>query len=120
MGKTEYVGAQEYGKTEPAISRCCVRPLAERRAAAEVPLQGLTFGRSPECDVTFAPDTGGVSGRHCALGWQNGALVLTDLHSSFGTLLEDGRKLTDESIQVTNGMRFYLGSRQIGFQIELQ
>lgn len=99
-----------------------LRDTAGRNAGGprEVPLQGLTFGRSPECDVTFAPDTGGVSGRHCALGWQNGALVLTDLHSSFGTLLEDGRKLTDESIQVTNGMRFYLGSRQIGFQIELQ
>lgn len=121
MGKTKYVGAQEYGKTEPAISRCRVIPLAGTPGGPrEVPLQGLTFGRSPECDVTFAPDTGGVSGRHCALGWQNGALVLTDLHSSFGTLLEDGRKLTDESIQVTNGMRFYLGSRQIGFQIELQ
>lgn len=118
MGKTEYVGAQDYGKTAPAESQFRIAPLAGTPGSErEVPLQGLTFGRSPDCDVTFAPDTGGVSGKHCSLIWRGGVLYLKDLGSSYGTLLEDGRKLTGEETAVEAGTRFYLGSHKIGFQI---
>lgn len=118
MGKTEYVGAQDYGKTAPAESQFRIVPLAGTPGSErEVPLQGLTFGRSPECDVTFALDTGGVSGKHCSLIWSGGVLYLKDLGSSYGTLLEDGRKLVGEETEVKAGTRFYLGSHKIGFQI---
>lgn len=118
MGKTEYVGAQDYGKTAPAESQYRIVPLAGTPGAeCEVPFQGLTFGRSPECDVTFAMDTGGVSGKHCSLIWSGGVLYLKDLGSSYGTLLEDGRKLVGEETVVKAGTRFYLGSHKIGFQI---
>ena len=116
MGKTEYVG----GGGQTGGPRWQVRPLnGTPGQPREIPIQGLTFGRSPACDVTFPPDTGGVSGTHCSLTVENGTLRLTDLGSSYGTLLEDGRTLTGASAQVEPGTRFYLGSSKIGFSIEL-
>lgn len=121
MQKTEYVAAQDYKKTEPVWERYQVTPVGGTPGTArEIPPQGLTFGRSPDCDVTFAPDTSGVSGRHCSLTWQGGVLCLTDLGSSFGTLLEDGRTLKGEGAEIGEGTVFYLGSKNIGFRLEKQ
>lgn len=120
MGKTEYIGSQEYGKTEPVV-RYCVVPLdGTPGEPREIPAKGLTFGRSPECDVTFDPNTSGVSGKHCSILFRDGAVYLTDLGSSFGTLLEDGRKLSGETVEITDGAVFYLGSRNIAFQLQEQ
>ena len=119
VGKTEYVGGEDYGKTQPAQSQYRVVPLPGTPGEArDIPIQGLTFGRSPECDVVFSPDTAGVSGKHCSLRWRNGALFLTDLGSSFGTLLGDGRKLSNESADLKPGDSFCLGSHKIGFRVE--
>ena len=119
FGKTEYVGGEDYGKTQPAQSQYRIVPLPGTPGEArEIPIQGLTFGRNPECDVVFSPDTAGVSGKHCSLRWRNGALFLTDLGSSFGTLLGDGRKLSNESADLKPGDSFCLGSHKIGFRVE--
>ena len=119
FGKTEYVGAEDYGKTQPAQSQYRIVPLPGTPGEArDLPIQGLTFGRNPECDVVFSPDTAGVSGKHCSLRWRNGALFLTDLGSSFGTLLGDGRKLSNESADLKPGDSFCLGSHKIGFRVE--
>ena len=99
------MGGEEYGETQPVQAQYRVVPLPGTPGnPREIPLQGLTFGRVPECDVVFPPDTPGVSGN--------------DLDSSFGTLLEDGRKLSNESTDLKPGMRFYLGSNKFGFQLE--
>lgn len=120
MGQTEYVGPQPFGETEPAVPAFQIVPLPDTPGQARrIPSQGLTFGRSPECTVSFAPDTGGVSGRHCSLTFRDGQLILTDLGSSYGTLLEDGRNLSaGESAALRAGDCFYLGSRKIGFEIK--
>ena len=119
FGKTEYVGGEDYGETQPAQAQYRVVPLPGTPGnPREIPLQGLTFGRNPECDVVFPPDAPGVSGKHCSLRWRGGSLFLTDLGSSFGTLLEDGRKLSNESADLKPGARFYLGSNKFGFQLE--
>lgn len=119
MGKTEYVGAKEFQKTEPAVPCLRIVPLPGTPGTArELPPQGLTFGRDPVCDIVFPPETGGVSGRHCSLTWSGGTLQLTDLGSSFGTLLGDGEKLSGTSADIKAGMCFYLGSRKIGFRVE--
>ena len=119
FGKTEYVGGEQYGETQPVQAQYRVVPLPGTPGnPREIPLQGLTFGRIPECDVVFPPDTPGVSGKHCSLRWRGGSLFLTDLGSSYGTLLEDGRKLSNESADLKPGMRFYLGSNKFGFQLE--
>ena len=119
MGKTEYVGAKELGKTEPAVPCLRIVPLPGTPGTArELPPQGLTFGRDPACDISFPPETGGVSGHHCSLTWSGGVLRLTDLGSLFGTLLEDGEKLSGTSADIKAGMCFYLGSRKIGFRVD--
>ena len=119
FGKTEYVGAEDYGKTQPAQSQYRVVPLPGTPGEArDIPIQGLTFGRNPECGVVFSPDTAGVSGKHCSLRWRSGALFVTDLGSSFGTLLGDGRKLSNESADLKPGDSFFLGSHKIGFRVE--
>lgn len=119
MGKTEYVGGYEHGEDAPAFPRFRVVPLPGTPGdVREVLPQGLTFGRDPACAISFPPDTGGVSGHHCSLTWSGGTLRLTDLGSSFGTLLEAGEKLSGTSTDVKAGMCFYLGSREIGFRVE--
>ena len=63
FGKTEYVGGEEYGETQPVKAQYRVVPLPGTPGnPREIPLQGLTFGRVPECDVVFPTDTPGVSG----------------------------------------------------------
>ena len=119
MGKTEYVGEKEFGNTEPAVPRLLIVPLPGTPGTARgLPPQGLTFGRDPACDISFPLETGGVSGHHCSLTWSGGVLRLTDLGSSFGTLLEDGEKLSGTSADIKVGMCFYLGSRKIGFRVD--
>ena len=112
------MGGEEYGETQPVQAQYRVVPSQDAGKSTGNSLQGLTFGRVPECDVVFPPDTPGVSGKHCSLRWRGGSLFLTDLGSSFGTLLEDGRKLSNESADLKPGMRFYLGSSKFGFQLE--
>ena len=119
MGQTEYVGTHGGGKNDSALPRFRVVPLPGTPGEArEVPSQGLTFGRDPACAFSFPPDTGGVSGHHCSLFWSGEALQLRDLGSSFGTLLENGEKLSGTSTDIKAGMCFYLGSRKIGFRVE--
>ena len=119
FGKTEYIGGESYGETQPVQTQYRVVPLPGTPGnPQEIPIQGLIFGRNPECDVVFPPDTPGVSGKHCSLRWRGGSLFLTDLGSSFGTLLEDGRKLSNESADLKPGTCFYLGSNKFGFHLE--
>lgn len=45
-----------------------------------------TLGRQPDlCQILFPPDTGGVSRRHCRLDLVWGTVLVTDLHSRYGT-----------------------------------
>ena len=119
FGETEYIGGEDYGETQPVQAQYRIVPLPGTPGnPREIPLQSLTFGRNPDCDVVFPPDTPGVSGKHCSLRWRGGSLFLTDLGSSFGTLLEDGRKLSNDSADLKPGARFYLGSNKFGFQLE--
>lgn len=80
---------------------------------------GIMMGRTPECAIRFPDGTPGVSGRHCSLLWRQGMLTITDLGSTHGTFLSDGRQLPpNDPRAVTPGIRFYLGSTQNLFQIE--
>lgn len=46
----------------------------------------VTLGRQPDlCQLVFPPDTGGVSRRHCRLELVWGTVLVTDLHSRYGT-----------------------------------
>jgi hypothetical protein len=47
---------------------------------------GVVLGRAPDCDLVFSDDDE-VSGHHCTLELQEGTLVLRDLGSTNGTVL---------------------------------
>lgn len=82
--------------------------------------EGLLFGCDSSCAVRFPPGTPGVSHRHCAIRWQQGVPVLTDMNSTYGTFMGDGRKLPPGyPAELAAGSRFYLGDTRCLFQLKL-
>lgn len=80
--------------------------------------QGMIIGRDHDCAIRFPSGQPGVSRHHCSLCWQGGVLMLTDLGSSHGTFMADGRKLPPQyPTQVAAGSRFYLANTANLFQI---
>ena len=56
----------------------------------------VVIGRDPSvCNIIFDQNTPGISGRHCRISYDagQGCLLLTDLGSSYGTYLDNGKKL---------------------------
>ena len=56
----------------------------------------VTIGRDPAfCNIVYEKSTPGISSRHCQLSYNpgEGCFVLTDLGSSYGTFLGNGKKL---------------------------
>ena len=49
--------------------------------------RGILMGRSQDCAICFDASSPGISRHHCALRWQAGNLMLTDLDSAYGTYL---------------------------------
>lgn len=83
--------------------------------------EGLMFGRDPSCGVRFPQGTGGISGRHCCIRWQQGVPVLVDMGSKFGTFQGDGRQLPPNyPVQLAAGSRFYLANAGFLFQVAAQ
>ena len=57
----------------------------------------IIIGRDPAfCNIVYEKSTPGISSRHCQLSYNpgEGCFVLTDLGSSYGTFLGNGKKLT--------------------------
>lgn len=65
----------------------CLRGTAGVFAGKTLPLAPpLTLGRQPDlCQLIFPPDTRGVSRRHCRVELVWGTVLITDLHSRYGT-----------------------------------
>ncbi len=72
----------------------------------------VVIGRDPAvCNVVFDRNTPGISGRHCQVAYDaNGdCFLLTDLGSSYGTFLGNGKKLTaNVAERLAVGDTFYL------------
>ena len=79
---------------------------------------GIMLGRDHDCAIRFDAEAPGISRHHCSIRWQQGALMLTDLGSAYGTYLSDGRKLPPQyPTQIGAGSRFYLADQRSLFQI---
>lgn len=74
-----------------------------------VPAGGLTIGRDPSCTICLPPDARGVSRRHCRLTAGDGALVLTDMGSSYGTFVNGRRLEANRPVSLNRGASFYVG-----------
>lgn len=72
----------------------------------------VILGRDPAlCNIVFDKNTPGISGRHCQLSYNEteGCFVLTDLGSSYGTFLGNGKKLAAQVPEkLSAGDTFYL------------
>lgn len=90
----------------------CTLPVRQAASSAHAILRGMTgsyagqsfdllkgkvtIGRDPTfCNIVYEKSTPGISSRHCQLSYNPGesCFVLTDLGSSYGTFLGNGKKL---------------------------
>jgi len=81
----------------------------------------IIIGRNPQkCQIVYSPAAQGISGVHCKVYVSGGCLYVMDLNSTNGTFLENGVRLSPNSpTQLQNGQRFYLGSNQNMFGVQI-
>ena len=78
----------------------------------------VVIGRNLSCNIKFDSNTPNVSRTHCEVAY-DGKIWLTDKGSSFGTMLSDGTRLMpEERVELSPGMGFYLGEKNISFYIK--
>lgn len=86
--------------------------------------QEILFGRDHSCNLVFPADMPFVSRKHCVLkyDWKKEMFCLTDLNSSYGTFLGNGKKLSPgESVWLAINEEFYIGKGErfrVGIRIE--
>ena len=72
----------------------------------------VVIGRDPAtCNIVFDKNTPGISGRHCQVVYDanEDCFLITDLGSSYGTYLGNGKKLTANVVEkLSAGDTFYL------------
>jgi class 3 adenylate cyclase len=72
---------------------------------------GARLGRASDNDVVLAEER--VSRHHCSIGATDGGFILTDLHSTHGTFVNDVR--VDAPQLLGDGDRIRIGRTEIGF-----
>lgn len=94
----------------------CVISIAGPFAGKAFPVteQGITFGRDRNlCDVVYSENTKGISRIHCKVLYntQTNMFILYDMGSTYGTFLENGKRITqDQPMALRVGEGFYLAS----------
>ena len=72
----------------------------------------VVIGRDPAtCNIVFDKNAPGISGRHCQVAYDQNedCFIITDLGSSYGTFLGNGKKLTaNVAEKMYAGDTFYL------------
>ena len=98
----------------PMGRRAVLRGVTGKYAGQSFDLTGgkVVIGRDPtSCNIVFEKNTPGISGRHCQVAYDpNGeCFLITDLDSSYGTYLGNGKKLTaNVTEKLFPGDTFYL------------
>ncbi len=81
----------------------------------------VVLGRDPTvCNIVFDRDTPGISGRHCQIAYDRNqdCFVITDLGSTYGTFLGNGKKLTaNVAEKIYAGDTFYLADNANRFVV---
>ena len=89
------------------------------------PLQGktwelfvsLSIGRNPGENIVLPADTPGISRRHCLISRQGNQVTVTDLGSSYGTLMNANRLTPNQPVQAFNGASISLANGAVQFQL---
>lgn len=80
----------------------------------------LHIGRGQECQFRLPPNAAGVSRKHCSIRMTAGGWVLRDEGSSYGTYLNQGKKLLPGADHVLHsGDVVYLAGKENAFQVML-
>lgn len=81
----------------------------------------LIFGRDPQrANVSFPPDTKGVSGLHCEIKIKEGVPVLIDRNSTYGTFFSNGSRLEPNvPYKIKGHVKFYLAKPENQFDIQV-
>ncbi len=109
----------------PAMMKGAVRSMSAQHNGRVQPIgpAPIMIGRdASSCQIVFAKDTKGVSGRHCQVAFDpaSGSFTLTDIGSSYGTFLGNGLKLTPNSpVKLRPGDTFYLGDKANILKVEV-
>jgi serine/threonine protein kinase len=70
----------------------------------------IVAGRLPSCDLHLASEKKSVSKRHCEIRWQDGQMMVRDLHSTNKTYLDDEELKPDVYASWPSGVPVRLGS----------
>lgn len=107
-GRSGKAGNRSFGK------RAVLRGVTGKYAGQSFDLlkSRLVIGRDPAtCNIVFDKNTPGISGRHCQVMYDSSedCFLLTDLGSSYGTFLGNGKKLNANAAEkLSAGDTFYL------------
>lgn len=78
---------------------------------------GATIGRDPGCTIVLPENTPGVSRMHCRLEMRGEQLILTDMNSTYGTLIHGRRIPANTPVALKIGSSFSLASEKYTFTV---
>ena len=78
----------------------------------------ITLGRGGDCTVRFGPSSKGISRAHASVEVKDGAVILTDLNSSYGTFANGRRLAAGASVEIKPGESFYLANEIQSFTVQ--
>lgn len=110
----EVVESDAYGseKTVAPTMKKSLLAIGGQYNDAQFPLDmPIVMGREAgRCNIVFAADTKGVSKLHCEVKCEYGRVYLTDLGSTYGTLVNGEKQLrANETVELQTGDRFRIG-----------
>lgn len=103
-----------------------LKGLAGPLAGQEIPLDDgpVHIGRDPRvCQLVLPSDTPGISKLHCTIRYdrRTRTFKLEDDHSTYGTFLADGERLTPgRSYRLERNATFYLADKGVRFQVTMR
>lgn len=116
-------GPVSAGRADHIELRCLRGALAGRKWQFSANRQ-VTVGRGGTNLLELPEGIAGISRSHCILEQRSGAWFVTDLHSSYGTYIQQPgtgavRMTAGKQYRVTSGTLLYLGSKQFCVSITL-
>lgn len=108
----------------PYSGKAMIRSLSIQHNGISYPIgrQPILIGRDGNnCAIVYREGTPGVSGRHCSVSWEpeTGEFLVTDLRSTYGTFLQNGKKLEPNvPYHLKSGESFYVGERSNMLSVE--
>jgi serine/threonine protein kinase len=102
----------EVGTWAAEKAQVYIQVMFEGRQIDRFPMNKDTIvaGRLPSCDLHLASEKKSVSKRHCEIRWQDGQMMVRDLHSTNKTYLQDEELKPDVFAFWPSGVPLRLGS----------